>query len=32
MGKWTFTSDDGRFEMEFKPIIDRASKTNFRCF
>jgi hypothetical protein len=29
MGKWTFTSDDGRFEMEFKPIIDRASKTNF---
>ena len=25
---WTFTSDDGRFEMDFVPIIDRASRTN----
>lgn len=25
---WTFTSSDGRFEMKFKPIIDRASNTN----
>lgn len=27
---WTFTSDDGRFEMDFLPIIDRASNTDFR--
>ncbi|MGI6578600.1 MAG: DUF2804 domain-containing protein [Eubacteriales bacterium] len=26
--KWTFTSDDKRFEMEFEPIIDRASCTS----
>jgi len=26
--KWTFTSDDRRFEMEFEPIIDRASCTS----
>lgn len=25
---WTFTSDDGRFEMEFNPILDRASCTS----
>jgi hypothetical protein len=25
---WTFTSNDGRFEMDFLPIVDRASKTN----
>lgn len=25
---WTFTSSDGRFEMEFTPIIDRKSKTD----
>lgn len=25
---WTFTSSDGRFEMHFKPIIDRASLTD----
>ncbi len=25
---WTFTSSDGRFEMEFKPLIDRFSDTN----
>ncbi|HOF99760.1 MAG: hypothetical protein BWY35_01222 [Firmicutes bacterium ADurb.Bin248] len=25
---WTFSSDDGRFEMDFIPILDRASRTN----
>ena len=25
---WTFTSNDGRFEMEFSPIIDRNSYTS----
>lgn len=25
---WTFTSNDGRFEMEFTPIIDRHSNAN----
>lgn len=28
MSPWTFTSSDGRFEMEFTPILDRASCTN----
>ncbi len=28
MSPWTFTSDDGRFEMDFVPVIDRASKTD----
>lgn len=27
---WTFTSDDGRFEMEFHPILDRASCTDVK--
>lgn len=26
MRTWTFTSSDGRFEMEFEPVIDRAAK------
>jgi len=26
---WTFTSDDGRFEMDFVPVIDRYSNTDF---
>lgn len=26
---WTFTSNDGRLEMEFKPIVDRNSNTDF---
>lgn len=30
MDPWTFTSDDGRFEMDFVPIIDRASNTDFK--
>ena len=29
MSDWTFTSDDGRFEMNFKPVLDRASNTDF---
>ena len=29
LSDWTFTSDDGRFEMNFKPIMDRASNTDF---
>lgn len=28
MADWTFTSNDDRFEMNFKPIIDRAACTN----
>lgn len=28
MSPWTFTSDDGRFEMDFIPIIDRAALTD----
>ncbi len=27
---WTFTSDDGRFEMNFVPVIDRASCTDVK--
>lgn len=30
MSPWTFTSDDGRFEMLFTPIIDRSAKTDFK--
>lgn len=26
--KWKFSSNDGRFEMDFEPILDRASNTN----
>ena len=29
MSSWTFTSDDGRFEMTFEPVLDRASNTDF---
>ena len=25
MQPWTFTSDDGRFEMDYTPVLDRAS-------
>ncbi len=28
MKPWTFTSDDGRFEMDFKPLIDRHANSN----
>ncbi len=27
---WKFTSDDGRFEMDFVPMINRASYTNLK--
>lgn len=30
MDPWTFTSSDGRFEMEFRPILDRAAKLDFK--
>lgn len=28
MSPWTFTSDDGRLEMDFVPVLDRASRTS----
>jgi hypothetical protein len=28
MSPWTFTSDDGRFEMDFEPVLDRAAFTS----
>ena len=28
MKPWTFTSDDGRFEMDFTPVLDRKSRTS----
>ncbi len=27
MKPWTFTSSDGRFEMDFQPVLDRAART-----
>ena len=30
MRVWHMTSDDGRFEMEFRPVIDRASCTDVK--
>ncbi|MBQ2120252.1 MAG: DUF2804 family protein [Peptococcaceae bacterium] len=27
---WKFTSDDGRFEMDFEPIINRQSLTDLK--
>ena len=27
---WTFTSSDGRFEMTFVPVLDRAAKLDFK--
>ena len=30
LSPWTFDSDDGRFVMVFTPIMDRASKTDFK--
>lgn len=29
MSPWTFTSSDGRFSMDFAPLLDRASCTDF---
>ena len=28
LNPWTFFSEDGRFEMDFVPVIDRAARTN----
>ena len=30
MDPWTFSSSDGRFEMTFEPVIDRAANMNFK--
>ncbi len=30
MSPWRFTSDDGRFEMAFIPVLDRAACTDFK--
>lgn len=30
MSDWTFTSNDGRFEMSFKPIIDRVAPIDLK--
>ena len=30
MSPWRFTSDDGRFEMDFVPVLDRASCTDVK--
>ena len=30
LSPWTFTSDDGRFEMNFSPVMDRASCTDVK--
>ncbi len=27
---WRFTSSDGRFEMDFKPVLDRAAALNYK--
>ena len=30
MDTWTFTSSDGRFEMTFEPVLDRAANLDFK--
>lgn len=30
MDPWRFTSSDGRFEMDFQPVLDRAAKLDFK--
>lgn len=30
MGQWKFTSSDGRFEMTFEPVIDRAACLDYK--
>ncbi len=30
MDPWKFTSSDGRFEMDFVPVLDRAAKIDFK--
>jgi hypothetical protein len=30
MDRWTFSSSDGRFEMEFEPVLDRAACLDYK--
>ena len=30
LSPWRFTSSDGRFEMQFRPVLDRAACTDFK--
>ena len=30
MDKWTFSSSDGRFEMDFEPVLDRAACLDYK--
>ena len=30
LSPWTFTSDDGRFEMDFRPVMDRSAKIDLK--
>ena len=30
LSPWTFSSDDGRFEMRFEPVMDRAAKVDVK--
>ena len=30
LSPWTFTSDDGRFEMTFEPILNRSALTDLK--
>ena len=30
LSPWTFSSDDGRFEMRFEPVMDRSAKIDLR--
>ena len=30
LSPWRFTSSDGRFEMQFQPVLDRAACTDFK--
>ena len=30
LSPWTFTSDDGRFEMDFAPILDRSARIDLK--
>lgn len=30
LAPWTFTSDDGRFDMAFTPVLDRAACTDIK--
>ena len=30
LSPWRFTSDDGRFEMDFQPLMDRSAEMDFR--